>query len=252
MPDLTIFLQSFTFKPLFDMCKSAIETDGSILAALFLAGLAGSLSHCSVMCSGFVVAQSSSLPKNASLMSQTLWPYHLGRIMTYVGLGALASAAFALFSSHPLLPLLSRLMLGLAGMIFALMSLEFLLSQMGVRFSLPFMGLKTGCLVQESRKLLHNNAPFARFILGLGLGTLPCGLIYTAIIAASSRANPVTGALGMALFGLGTVPVLLGVAGLAAQFFFKLDARLNTHLKTIFRVFALGLNAVLLVHLAFG
>jgi sulfite exporter TauE/SafE len=47
---------------------------------------------------------------------------------------------------------------------------------------------------------------------------LPCGLLYTALLAASAAGGALQGAAAMFLFGLGTVPALLavGIAGQAA------------------------------------
>lgn len=54
--------------------------------------------------------------------------------------------------------------------------------------------------------------------LGLLLGFLPCGFLYAALAAAASSQDGLTGALGMAAFGAGTVPALLvvGLVGHAA------------------------------------
>jgi sulfite exporter TauE/SafE len=46
---------------------------------------------------------------------------------------------------------------------------------------------------------------------GLALGLLPCGLVYLALGGACASGGPVTGALYMAAFGAGTVPVLAAV-----------------------------------------
>ena len=44
------------------------------------------------------------------------------------------------------------------------------------------------------------------------LGLLPCGLLYSAVIAAVARGGPLQGAAALVLFGLGTAPALLGVS----------------------------------------
>jgi sulfite exporter TauE/SafE len=48
--------------------------------------------------------------------------------------------------------------------------------------------------------------------MGLMLGLLPCGLLYTAAIAASTKGTAVSGALALAVFGVGTAPALLGLS----------------------------------------
>lgn len=57
--------------------------------SLFLGGLLGGLTHCAFMCAPFVVMmQQKTIGR---LQSVLLIPYHLGRMVTYVGLGVLAN-----------------------------------------------------------------------------------------------------------------------------------------------------------------
>ncbi len=48
-------------------------------------------------------------------------------------------------------------------------------------------------------------------IAGLLWGWLPCGLVYTALLWSLSAESTLQGALIMGCFGLGTLPVLLGL-----------------------------------------
>ena len=48
-------------------------------------------------------------------------------------------------------------------------------------------------------------------MLGLLNGLLPCGLVYFFAIAAASTADPLYGALVMAVFGLSTIPALFSL-----------------------------------------
>ena len=56
-----------------------------------------------------------------------------------------------------------------------------------------------------------------RFLLGLALGFLPCGLVYAALLKAMHAAGPAAGAVTMAAFGIGTSVALFGV-GYGAAF----------------------------------
>jgi hypothetical protein len=60
--------------------------------------------------------------------------------------------------------------------------------------------------------VLKGRVPGHPFATGLFLGLLPCGLLYSALIAAAARGGPTEGAAALALFGLGTAPALLGVS----------------------------------------
>jgi len=60
--------------------------------------------------------------------------------------------------------------------------------------------------------------PGGGLLLGLLLGFLPCGFLYAALAAAAATGGPLTGAVAMLCFGIGTAPslVAVGVAGHAA------------------------------------
>jgi sulfite exporter TauE/SafE len=55
-------------------------------------------------------------------------------------------------------------------------------------------------------------APGHPFAIGLFLGLLPCGFLYSAVVAGVGRGSALEGASALALFGLGTAPALLGVS----------------------------------------
>jgi sulfite exporter TauE/SafE len=59
---------------------------------------------------------------------------------------------------------------------------------------------------------VKGRVPGHPFATGLFLGLLPCGLLYSALIAAVARGGALEGASALALFGLGTAPALLGVS----------------------------------------
>lgn len=52
----------------------------------------------------------------------------------------------------------------------------------------------------------------AQFMVGIFNGMLPCGLVYLAMAYAAMAATPWEGAAFMALFGAGTLPMMLAVA----------------------------------------
>jgi sulfite exporter TauE/SafE len=60
--------------------------------------------------------------------------------------------------------------------------------------------------------LLKRRVPGHPFATGLFLGLLPCGLPYSALIAAVALGGAARGAVALALFGLGTAPALLGIS----------------------------------------
>jgi sulfite exporter TauE/SafE len=59
--------------------------------------------------------------------------------------------------------------------------------------------------------LLRRRSLVSLFALGLINGLLPCGLVYVAAAGAAATGNLLSGALHMAAFGAGTLPVMLGI-----------------------------------------
>lgn len=220
----------------------------ALTGALFLAGLAGSATHCAGMCGPFVLGQvTSSLaarPHLSRLEAGALLPYHLGRAVTYTALGAVAGLVAGLATRGAGLGLALPVLLGLGALVMLAQAFGHavpLLSRFGI--SLP-----SGVVDAVSRRaapLLSDPRPLQRFGLGVLLGFLPCGLLYGALAAAAASGSALGGALGMAAFAAGTVPALIGV-GLAGAFF----ARRFAPALRIVAVPLLLLNAAVLAALA--
>ncbi|MCU0986919.1 MAG: sulfite exporter TauE/SafE family protein [Acetobacteraceae bacterium] len=193
----------------------------ALAGALFLAGLAGSATHCVGMCGPFVLGQVTAglaaRPTLSRLAAGALLPYHLGRLVTYTGLGAAAGLVAGLAAHGAGLRVALPLLLGLG----ALLMLAQAFGQAAPSLSRLGFSLPAGFAAAVTRRA----APFlsdprgARgFVLGLLLGFLPCGLLYGALAAAAAAGSALGGALAMAAFAAGTVPALVGV-GLAGAFF---------------------------------
>jgi sulfite exporter TauE/SafE len=167
----------------------------------FLLGLVGSL-HCAVMCGPLILAMASSgRPQSRFHVSRFF--YHTGRIATYCLIGLLFGAVGKTF----VLAGVQRWVAIFAGAaIFAglLCSTRFALNA-------PFARLVVN-LKSAFGRLLQRRTLASQFILGAINGLLPCGLVYIAAAGAAATLNPVSGALHMAVFGAGTLPMLLSLS----------------------------------------
>ncbi len=73
--------------------------------------------------------------------------------------------------------------------------------------------LKTGHAVKKTfHKLITVRNPRAAFVVGASLDIHPCGLIFALLLSATATASPMSGALVLLAFGIGTSPDLLSVA----------------------------------------
>ncbi|HAC14402.1 MAG TPA: hypothetical protein DCE78_00435 [Bacteroidetes bacterium] len=170
----------------------------------FVFGLFGSI-HCAGMCGPIALA----LPGVDS--SRSMWItgrvlYNLGRVVTYALMG---------------------LILGLFGIGFSLIGLQEWVSIFAGVILLVYVLLPASItskvihakpvnwpdfLKTPFKKLFKNGSLISLFFIGLLNGLLPCGFVYLALVGAIGMGNPVESSLFMALFGLGTLPVMLFVS----------------------------------------
>lgn len=197
----------------------------ALMVALFLSGLAGSLTHCGAMCGPFVIAQvGAALDRSGwgpsdygtltRLRGAALVPYHLGRMTTYAALGAVAAGMVGFLGNLAGFRMVAALALTLAAV--AMMA-----QAIGRGLGLVDRLLGTVLPGQPpafAHALLADPGGWRGYALGVVLGFLPCGLIYAAVAGASAAGDPVRGALAMAAFAAGTAPGLIGIGWAGALF----------------------------------
>lgn len=183
------------------------------LTAAFMVGLLGG-GHCAGMCGGIVGAVSMSLPGHKPRIGYLL-AYNAGRIASYSAAGLVAGAvgASSIFLDH-ILPV-EKLLYGLASVMLVLLGLYLAGIWRGVTV-LEVAGAKLWRHIQPlSKRWLPVRSLPQAFVLGTIWGWLPCGLVYSVVVAALATGSPGRGGLLMLAFGLGTLPALLTM-GMAA------------------------------------
>ncbi len=223
-------------------CGAALRADGGVIVALLLAGLMGSVSHCVGMCGPFVLAQVTArleaVPAERMrewhrLVGAAVLPYHLGRATTYAGLGSVAASLAGGLAMLSGLRIIAAALLVAAAATF----LAGALRQAGLASAAGSGGTAAATWpARLLRPLFARPVGWRGYLLGVALGFLPCGLLYGAVAAAASTGSPLSGALGMMAFALGTAPALVAT-GLAGH----LAAR---HLGPVMRVAAPALMVV--------
>ncbi len=184
----------------------------SLIGALLVGLLGGG--HCVGMCGGIVGAVSVNLP-NARPKLPYLLGYNLGRIFSYGLAGAIAGAvgASSFFLSH-VLPI-EKILYGLSCLILILLGLYLAgISAALTRFE--SLGQHIWRILQPfGKRFIPVQSPVQAFGLGMVWGWLPCGLVYSVLIAALASGSASKGAIIMLCFGLGTLPTLIAM-GMAA------------------------------------
>ena len=182
-----------------------------LYALAFTTALLGS-GHCLGMCGPLVAALSLSKPLARGGRGPG-WFFHLlysvGRLLTYSGLGALVGWFGSALAYTQNLAWLTAVALIFSDLFIIAVGLGTAgafarLNVMRLEFPTPAV------LLTRLVNALGVLPPAARALpIGLLLGFLPCGFLYAMLIAAGQSADPLSGAITMLAFGLGTVPALL-------------------------------------------
>lgn len=172
----------------------------------FLIGLSSS-GHCLMMCGGIAssLASNTAHLKPFPRIARTLL-FHIGRISCYAMLGffigdvlrvALTVSSDAIFYS--------RLVTGIMLIIIGCYAAGFANLVRIIEGKLSFVWRKLQPLV---RQFIHAEQLSDAYALGFLWGFLPCGIIYSTLIWATSQVSATSTAVLMISFGLGTIPAL--------------------------------------------
>ena len=182
----------------------------AMLVAVFAASLLGSV-HCAGMCGPFV-AFAVGQPSDGTSRTRLHFAYHGGRLVTYMLLGAAAGAAGALLDLASSLAGLQPIAMALAGTLMIGFGVAELLRQYGRRVALVEPPRFLAKLVQRGQRVALKFPPTKRALaIGLLTTLLPCGWLYAFAITAAGTGSAAYGALVMALFWTGTLPILISV-----------------------------------------
>jgi uncharacterized protein len=190
-------------------------------------GFLGSFGHCLGMCGPITVAFSLGRPDGESPSRWQAAGFHLllnlGRLLSYALVGAaIGGLGSVLVAGGQVAGVGSGLRRGMALVTGGLL-IWFGLAQVspGLLPKLPLVHpMLQGGLHQRLQKTLTRFSLgrqwWTPLLLGLVWGLIPCGFLYAAQIKAAETADPAVGAATMLAFGLGTLPIMLGV-GLSAS-----------------------------------
>ena len=188
-----------------------LELAPLLVSALILGLLGGG--HCLGMCGGLMGALTLAIPpQQRARRLQLLLTYNLGRILSYSAAGLLLGlAGWAVRGSAA-----EVVMRSLAALLLIAMGLYLAGWWSGLtRIEALGRGLWRHIQPLTRRFMPVSSLPRALVLGGLW-GWLPCGLVYSTLLWASSQGDARVSALLMLAFGLGTWPVLLAT-GLAAE-----------------------------------
>lgn len=175
---------------------------GTIAAA----SLAGSL-HCVAMCGPLIGLHGARSLRLALI-------HALGRLTTYVALGALAGLVGRAVDVAGDLATVQRAASIVAGVA---------VIAWGVRAIAVARGWRAGrtgggALFRSGlAQLRTRDAARRAWLIGVLTGLLPCGWLWAFVVSAAGTASPAAGAAVMAVFWLGTVPAMTGMLTLGGE-----------------------------------
>lgn len=190
----------------------------------FSLGFLFSFAHCLGMCGGIVAAYSANLPRDR----MAWWPhlfYNLGRTLSYAVIGAGVGVLGSIVALGGRLSGFQDFLSVGAGILMILMGLG-MFGWKFLKLDLPSLA-GTGWFRHLFQRALRLPPALKTFGVGLLNGWLPCGMVYSGAAIAAETGNPLQGALTMAAFGLGTLPAMFLLGGIAFQLGSDVRARLR-------------------------
>lgn len=177
---------------------SPVMINSVLISTIFLSSLIGSI-HCVGMCGGFSVW--------AHQMNGVL-TYHVGRLAGYLGLGVIAGvigdATFNLISP------VYQVGIGVGlGVVILVTGVRTLFAPLAIRRVPKIVALITDMLIPELIKKSRGLPIIQGFVLGIGSILLPCGWLYSFLMAGAATGSVGESVSVMASFWLGTVPALV-------------------------------------------
>lgn len=199
----------------------------SLVATVFVASLLGSL-HCVGMC-GPLLAFAVGQPGENQSHRRLQVAYHGGRLATYALLGTAGGSVGALVDMTSTLAGLQPIAMTIAGGMMIGLGVTELLRQYGHRIAHVHPPKILVTTVQRGQKLALAMRPTRRALaIGLLTTLLPCGWLYAFAITAAGTSSPLWGAVVMAVFWIGTLPVLVSLGAGVQALMGTLGVRLPT------------------------
>lgn len=196
----------------------------ALLGTVLAMALIGS-PHCAAMCGGFVCFYAGQ--PGASRRGLAHVAYNGGRLVSYAALGTMAGVLGAGLDRAGAGLGLARAAAVIAGALMIAWAGLALLRASGRLAPAPHAPRWMRARLAAAIAAVHAQPPAVRaLVIGLLTTLLPCGFLYAYVTVAAGTGSPARGALVMAAFWLGTLPVMATVGLLARSALGPLQRRL--------------------------
>lgn len=216
----------------------------ALFSTVLVASLLGSL-HCAGMCGGFVAFWAGGDASNGRHKALAHVAYNGGRLLTYMLLGIVAGSVGQAVDLAGESAGLQQSAAALAGALMLVWGTVALLRSLQVRVPQVPLPKVLDRAYRQVMIRLRGKPPVVRAgLIGLASTLLPCGWLYAFAVTAAGTGSWSLGALTMAAFWLGTLPVLVGVGALVQQ----VAGPLRRHLPTVTALCVMGVGLFALTH----
>lgn len=217
---LSFIFVLFTMARMFGLTNINVGGAGSYssLPIVFLVGITAGLSTCMALVGGLVLGSAARFAeKHPNATPQEKFTPHLffnfGRVVSFFVLGGVVGWLGSFFQLSTTILGLLTILVGVSMLLIGAQLIRIFPRLNGVHFSLPpALSKALGLQQHKAKEYSHKNA----MLLGGMTFFLPCGFTQAMQLFAMSSGSPVTGALTMGVFALGTTPGLLGIGGLTS------------------------------------
>lgn len=224
-----------------DVLGGATTWSSNVAVVGLVAGITAGISTCMALVGGLVLGISAKHAERypSATVLQRFRPhifFNIGRIAGFTFLGALIGGAGAFFQ-------LSGTVLGWLMILVSIVMIVLGLNLTGIFPKLssitlpPKIAEKLGVSGRDKREYTW----FGSFVTGVLTFFLPCGFTQAMQLMAIGSGSPLTGALIMGMFAVGTTPGLIGIGGLTSVVQGKFA-------KTFFRIIGVGVVSLAIIN----
>ncbi|WP_457594075.1 sulfite exporter TauE/SafE family protein [Hydrogenimonas sp.] len=225
---------------------------GSVeLSTIFLVALLGSFGHCIGMCGGFVLAYTAAKVDtqwSASRQFLAHLLYSFGRVTSYMVVGAV----FGFLGQKVGFDMTAK------GVLFIVVGFLMLLIGLSLIGKIRFLNSIESSIARSTlfgrliKAAIHSKTLASFYFMGMLNGFIPCGLVYFFATAAIVAGSALKGALVMGVFGIATIPAMLGV-GIFSSFikgssYRMLVIKIAAVIVMLFGLFTIYKGYVMIVH----
>jgi len=211
-----IILALYLILKQFDLVPKLGISDTMGLGLIFAMGLVAAMSTCLAVTGGLLVAVVGKYNERHPYLTgyQKFRPtisFNIGRVVSYTVLGGAVGALGSVFT---LSPRFNGFITIVASLVMIILGFQLLKLFPGLKRFQPKMPKFLAHKIHDAISKAHH--PTAPFLLGAATFFLPCGFTQALQLYVLSKGDPVTGALTMLVFSLGTLPALISLSAISS------------------------------------